>query len=105
MLMIYGSSDDLVEIEGHLREELNADDVLITIGWPNGVPAEDRDPAGIRIRMTYSKEVSGCWEATLGMIDEDVPCPWAVSAKLEGYTVRVSVECPEGTPVSWEIFT
>ena len=56
MLTIYGGSDDLVELEGIVRDELDTSDVVITVGWPDGDPSKDLDPQGVRVRMQYAPD-------------------------------------------------
>jgi hypothetical protein len=52
-ITIYGTSDDLIEIEGDLREEFNVYEPVI-LAWPNGS----------RIRATYGLD-AGVWRFAL----------------------------------------
>ena len=107
---IYGTSDDLIEIEevgtddqqrevrGDQGDELNADGANIVIGREEA--GEGTDAEGIRVSMRYGKR--GCWEAHIAPIDEDVPCPWKVGGTINKYTAVVDVYCPLGTPIRWK---
>lgn len=106
MLKIYGASDDLVEIEGHVTDEIGCYDknVLLTIGWPNEeTPQMGR---GLYVLMRYSPPHfnHGCWTAELSPLEEEAEIPWPVSIKLgrRGYTVEINIECPDDVPVSWK---
>ncbi len=103
MIKIYGTSDDLVEIEGHpAGDEVNCyeKDVLITIGNAGG---------GLLIRMSYAPRFSGapgvaegafgCWSAEIAQVTEDTPILWPVTITREKYSVCVNVDAPPETPL------
>jgi len=101
MLRIYGASDDLVEIEGIVSDELGAYERArtITVGDTSG---------GVVVRVEYAvANRAGVWSVAFEPIDEDVPIPWPISVKLNairdgrGYSTEASIDCPAGTPVSW----
>jgi hypothetical protein len=94
MLRIYGASDDLVELEGIVDEEIPGDDVTITVG-------ELGFEGGLTVRALYGR-INACWEMAVGLLDEDEPIPWPVTVTHKGYTVTVEISCPDGTKVSWE---
>ena len=67
MLKIYGASDDLVEIEGHVVDEIDCYDsnVILTVGWlDEKTPQASR---GLYVIMRYSPSHlgNGCWSAEL----------------------------------------
>lgn len=101
-LRIYGASDDLVELEGILRDEVNEIDsdkgVPITIGEPR--------TGGIRVVAFYAAPFGGdkgkaVWGFRVEPLDEDVACPWPIRIEAHGYSAHVVVGCPQGTPVTY----
>jgi len=100
-IRIYGASDDLVEIEGDVTDEVNPGS-SITVGTA---------AAGVVVKMRYGKRKGAAvWEAVVGQIDEGVPIPWAVTISglasqgdnrdhPRDYTAIVDIACPPGTPV------
>lgn len=105
MLKIYGASDDLVEIEGSIEDEINCYDASVefTVGYPE--PAPGRNIQGVKIIMRYAPKWAnaGVWTAEIFPIDEDIDIPWPVSITLSerGYSAQVLVDCPIDTPVKW----
>lgn len=96
MIKIYGHSDDVVVIDGDIREELGAfnDERVITIGG---------EGAGLEVVASYGKGNGGVWQFTLRQVDEDVGVPWSVSITTEHtYSLAVVIDCPPGTPVDWD---
>ena len=102
MIILYGASDDLVEIEGDVQEEIGCYEkaVLVTIGRPEVDLGQNA--YGVQVRMSYGDE-AGVWAARIAPIDEDVPIPWPVRVSAWGYSAHVVVECPPGTPVTWRV--
>ena len=101
MIKIYGSSDDLVEIEGSTHEdEINAEWVELIIG--NREADAGVDAHGLRVVMRYapSNVDAAVWVAQVGPVDEDAACPWPVVVKVEGYTAVVEIDCPADTPIA-----
>lgn len=105
MIRIYGASDDLVEIEGALKEEVTPHRT-ITIG---------DDKRGVLVTMRYSAKGNGCWRASVDMVGEGVPMfPVTITqaephggsydggklVKNPYYSVMVNVDCPPGTQVT-----
>lgn len=101
MLKIYGSSDDLVCVEGLYDDEFREGDVLV-VG--------DREAAlgcnaqGMLVRLSYAPDWVGTaiWTAELAPMDDGAPIPWRVemTQSERGYSAQVLVHCPTGTPVS-----
>ncbi len=93
-LKIYGASDDLVEIEGDVHEEIGCYEtsVELEIGGPDG---------GIRVIGEYGLGKEAVWRFALEPVAEDVPVPWPVRADLggRGCSLAISIDCPKGTPV------
>lgn len=97
MIDIYGASDDLVEIDGDVWDEVSPG-TTITIG---------NSQRGVIVRMRYCQ--NGTWRASVAMIDEGVPMfPVSVIEAAPGgypnprsYSVMVRVDCPEGTLVRY----
>lgn len=102
MLRIYGASDDLVELEGIVSDEVNH-----VGGGPVRLRIGD-DTGGLFVVMKYSAGPGAVWSARIEQIEDDVPIPWPVTVRTQdpqnhcgvaGYTVIVEIGCPEGTPV------
>lgn len=94
-LTIYGSSDDLVELEGEVREEINADHAEIRIGT---------DLCGLVVTADYAPRKAGgaVWRLAVEQVDEDVPLPWPVRVEpRHAYSPQVVIDCPPGTTVTW----
>ena len=95
MLRIYGHSDDLVEIEGDVNEELNTDNAVLLIGR--------EDDGGLVARVSYAhNNRAAVWGVSVEPVDEEVPIPWPVGIKLEpehGYSAVLIVSSPPGTLV------
>lgn len=106
MLKIYGASDDLVEIEGHVEDEIDCynTSVVVTVGWKEAAPG--RDAQGLHVKMTFAPKwtETGVWTAELSPLDEDVEIPWPVYVKLggRGYSAEVLIDCPDDVPVTWK---
>ena len=126
MITLYGASDDLVEIEGinfpTEEEDEDRDAALVrtgnadgkardeldvykgawrfTIGQPEAV--EGQNSHGIIVTMRYGAGPGATWGATIDPIDEGVPCPWAITSRVAGYSTHVSIDAPDGTPVRAE---
>ena len=98
MIRIYGVSDDLVEIEGDVEEEIGCYDKAVTleVGGAKG---------GLRVVAEYAPRHAssdvGVWRLGVEPIDEDVPIPWPVRVELaeRGYSPVINIDCPPGTPV------
>jgi hypothetical protein len=71
--VIYGASDDLVEVEGAIREEYNCWDehgAQLTLAYEVDT---DHMRGGVRVHVKY--ELSGCWSVGISPLDEDIPIP------------------------------
>ena len=90
MIHIYGHSDDLVEVEGDVEAEFD--------GYPQTITIGNHQVGGIMVTMNY--EDGGCWSTKIEMLQEGVRCPWDISVGTREYSTRVTVDCPEGTPVT-----
>ena len=92
-LTIYGASDDLVEIEP-MTDGL---DEIPVIGEPCVLKlTESNGPGGCLITIEYR---DGLWQATVGLLDEDVVIPWNIEVRHHpqvGYSVKVVVEDFDG---------
>lgn len=92
-IRIYGASDDLLEIDGDVQEELACFDkeAVVTIQDGN----QPRAP-GVRVIGQYApgKVGAAVWRLGVEPIDEDIPIPWPVSIGMkDGYSPIVTVEC------------
>lgn len=91
---IYGTSDDLVEVEGIIGgDEFTVDrndTVKLCVG---GL---------LLINMSYGK-YGATWTAEIGQVFEEVPIPdeWAISLTQHprGYSVQVNLLIPDGIGV------
>ena len=99
MIRIYGASDDLVEIEGDVSDEVSQ------LRW---ILIGD-ETRGVRVRMKYAatKTSDGVWEGRVEQVKEGVPMfPITIDEAEPGghpdprsYSVRINIDCPPGTPV------
>lgn len=107
--VIFGSSDDLIEIRGVLDEEFSVDsDEPVLIGLSNGW----------LIRATYGARHDGCWrfevidehgtssELTIGPARGDEADAYEVTVgdatvEVPGYSGYVLVEMPWGPGLRW----
>lgn len=79
-ITVYGSSDDLIEIEGATNREYDsADSHFVLVG--RGGQA--------RLRVWYTKR--GVWAIAAAPVDEDVPM-LPVTLTSEGYSAKATVE-------------
>lgn len=101
MLTIYGSSDDLVCIEGVYDDEFQEGDV-IAVGQRE--PAQGSNTQGLLVRLSYAPNWVGTavWVAELSPMDEGSPIPWRVemTQSARGYSAQVLVHCDAETPVT-----
>ncbi len=81
-IILYGSSDDLIELEGDIQEEFTLaaveDDDTMIVGFSNG----------ILVRIRYTSE--GVWRIT--PIVGDVSIVQAPEGDEENYTDRATIE-------------
>ena len=95
-LTIYGASDDLVEIEGHVSGAIGCYDrpIMLKVG--------DNDSGGLILTMEYL-DATGCWAARVERIGEGIVIPWPAIVRSGGpghlYTVVVDIDCPDDEPV------
>jgi hypothetical protein len=87
-LVIYGSSDDLIEVDGKLPgcDEYAADKAYLEV-------------AGLRIGV----EFCGTWLIAVQQIDEEVPVTAVIESLVvheNGYSMELSMLVPVGTYVS-----
>lgn len=95
-LRIYGASDDLVEVEGHFREEYQSFDKPTTLRLSS-------DDGEMLVTMALGRR--GCWDATISMPDEDAPTPWPIRVEFGTdvrYSVTVVVDCGDDVTVEVE---
>lgn len=96
-LTIYGSSDDLVEVEGVLEQEHNAEDVTLLVsagGDRRAVVRAVFDPQDVGT----GEQCGGCWAITVAPFDEDVP-GFAGRIEITGYTARLTLDVPDDVSV------
>lgn len=99
MIVIYGASDDLIEVEGSTRDEFYAnsdDEGLLRITRDNGQGTIE----GLMVAVRY--EDNGCWSVAPFPLEEGWPLPWPVSLDLDGYTARLTVESPDDVEVVYD---
>ena len=72
LLIIYGASDDLIEIEGDINEEFNAID--------GGVLRIDSDDDWMEVDCTYDAE--GRWLISPLPVEDGPNAPWAMTIAL-----------------------
>lgn len=112
---VYGASDDLVELEGGVDDEIGCYEKPVEIEF--GHPGPDSDGKGVRLLVEYAPGGSAVWRIAVEPLDENVemfPCRIpglggdgavtftdGVRKQGKGYTPLLVVECPSGTPVRW----
>jgi hypothetical protein len=95
MIRIYGSSDDLVEIEGG-----GHDDEIGAYDKPRCIEITNAEGHGVRVVAEYAPGSVGVWRMAVEQIDEDVPIPWPIRVVTEhGYSVAVVIDCPDDVTV------
>ncbi len=97
MLKIYGCSDDLVEVEGILDEEIGCYDnaVEFTISDDNG---------GIRVLVSYDNFGDGCWSFKVTNLADGLPLPFPVRFENEhDYSLALVVDCGFDACVDFEL--
>jgi len=113
MIVIYGASDDLVEVDGAVGASPEEYNVYGTgkLMWRADFiapdPAEGRFFDGLRVYAVYD----GCWHFSVGQVDEDIKLPaWPVRIQQgdqdygEGkagspYSTVLLIDAPEGTRI------
>ena len=110
-LLIYGHSDDLVEIE----ENGEANPRARTDGEPDEIPAGSRNDVVLQLLDTVEHEglvvvchyaprgTVPCWAIGIGQLDEGLPLPaWPIRyrtdaewVKAHGYSVGLEIEAPD----------
>lgn len=101
MLKISGASDDIIDLKGIVNDEVNGDGANIIVGKPDA--SEGEDAFGVRVKMRYAK--GGIWAATIEPLGDDVKCPWPITVSIENYSAVVTIDCPEGTEVTYKKVT
>ncbi|WP_166344978.1 hypothetical protein [Phytoactinopolyspora limicola] len=96
-ILIYGASDDLVEVQGcRGAEEFSHYDQG---PWRADLIAPNGEQ--MRVHVLFD----GCWHVAVGQVDEDVPLPqWPLRFEQgqrgdgsPGYSVVLCVDAPDGT--------
>ena len=102
MIVIYGASDDLVEVRGPGVDEEYSALGDATNNWHADLIAPD----GAQMRVHAAYERNGCWSVGASPLDEDeAPFPdWPVTIRAynasngeSSYSVVLEVGAPEGT--------
>ena len=101
MIIIYGYSDDLVEVEGCV----GADEFNVRDRWQGDLVGPG---ASEQVRVHCWFDDDGCWQVGVGQTIEDVQLPaWPVTITQlsavagresgPGYSARLAIDAPEGT--------
>lgn len=107
MITVYGSSDDLIEVDGAVGaspEEYYSHGVS-KLAWRADFiePSDDLVADRLRVYAIYD----GCWHFSVGQTDEQFKLPeWPIritqAPKLDGnpgYSTLLTIEAPEGTRI------
>lgn len=89
-LEIYGASDDLIEIDGDIREEFYAKSYGKNLeGNSFALTRWEGDQIeGMEVHVRY--EATGCWSVGISQLEEDKPLPdWGASLSGDGYTAKL----------------
>tara|TARA_R110002051_G_scaffold314950_3_gene392629 strand:+ start:2153 stop:2458 length:306 start_codon:yes stop_codon:yes gene_type:complete len=96
ILNIYGTSDDLVQFEGAIREEFDSYDKP----WVGKLEAPDG--SGMMISAVYGGK--GTWMIGAGPLDEKVTMPaWPLTLTNSGhcfYSAGLTLEVPDGVTIT-----
>jgi hypothetical protein len=96
MIRIHGSSDDLVEIDGSVRDEINV------IDRPAVITITDAIGQGCRVIAEYAPSHAPVWRLAVEQLDEDGVLPWPVRiVPLHAYSLQVEIDCPDTVTVEW----
>ncbi|MFV2172404.1 hypothetical protein ACFHW2_11520 [Actinomadura sp. LOL_016] len=96
MIVIYGASDDLVQVEGCP----GADEFNVygdgPVMWRGDLIAPGGDAMRVHVLLA-----DGCWHIAIGQADESIPLPsWPfriVNTPDCGYSVVALITAPDGT--------
>lgn len=99
MITIYGASDDLVEIEGDVSDEVSPGRMILVGDGKRGMY--------VVFKYAANKKSGAVWRGSVEQVDEGVPMfPMTVDlADPSGhpdprsYSVKFVIDCPPGTPV------
>jgi hypothetical protein len=99
MIIIYGASDDLVEIDGDVTDEVSPGRMILIGDSTRGMY--------VTFKYAVNKKSGSVWRGSVEQIDEGVPMfPMTVElADPSGYpdprsySVKFVIDCPPGTPV------
>lgn len=100
MITIYGSSDDLVEVDGCDEGPVGE---FCCDRWQGDLAA----PGGAeQMRVHCWLDDDGCWQVGVGQVDEDYSLPgWpititqapAMNPQNAGYSALLTIDAPKGT--------
>lgn len=104
-IMIYGASDDLIEIEGSTFPE--PDEFSPAPESPGVVKIEDSEGGRLLVFVQYAaNNLSPCWMIGLSQVDEDDPFPawpirWSITER--GYSMKLEIDLPDGSVIHKEL--
>jgi hypothetical protein len=91
MIVVYGHSDDLVEVEGAGFDDEADGDSRLVFG--------NKEDGGVQVDMRYV--TPGVWAATIQQLGDEVPIPWDIQVSNTAYTVRVEIDIPDDSTVDY----
>lgn len=95
VIYIYGASDDLVEVEGSIREEfMTYDGLTLRVARFDGLGNVE----GLMVAARY--EDNGCWSIAPYPLEEGFALPWLVSVDFDEYSTRLAIACPDDVTVT-----
>ena len=98
MILIYGHSDDCLEVEGNFRGDGEYNSYLNPIALV--INDFTFDTSAI-VTAEYGRHKSGVWSIAVQPIDEDKPMPKIeISMAENGYSPMLVIDCSENTAVS-----
>ena len=97
MILIYGHSDDCLEVEGNFRGDSEYNSFL----KPISVVVHDFTfETSVIVTAEYGKR-SAVWSISVEPIDEDKPMPnISIGMAKNGYSPMLVIDCSENTAVS-----
>ena len=97
-MKMYGSSDDLVEIEDvHGGDKFNC---YALVGTDDIIVASFILGGRMRIRALYD----GCWSFAVGQVTEEIPLPaWPMTITSEGYSAVLTITVPDDAAIFREL--
>ena len=101
-ITIYGSSDDLIEVEGTVKPE--PDEFSPNMDKSGVIKIAHPEDGGMLVFVDYAPQnIMACWMIGIAQVDEDKPIPeWPMrwGTHERGYSIQFEVDIPDGTVIT-----